>query len=225
MDVRDLLKANKINPFYNLEYHILKRFKYPFYIHSIVDILDIMDEKGIPYNIDKLIAYMLNVEKHILPYLWKLNLYLVDVKAIDIINNRYLILNAKYEEGNMDVYMKEYLDNNIPLNKEDSLIEVDLDKLVKEFDINNDEIELFKFISELIVLGVGIDDKTLNIVSKTLNKDISDIEDMSKKVNPKQLLEYVIKRVNINLDKDIKDYTIIPRTWINNSLWVLLHKE
>lgn len=225
INIEPLLKQNKINPFYNLEYHLLKRFQYPFYIHNLLPVLDLLDNKGISYAMDKLIAFMLDVEKYIIPYLIKLHLCMKEAKAVDIINNKFLVLNVKYKEGSMNTYTKEYIGNNITLSKDDSLVEVDLNIFVKEYGIDKEDLELFKFLIELIVLGIGIDEKTLSIVSDTLKKDISDIENISKKIDSDKILKYIINKISKSIDSDIAHYSLIPHRWVNNSLWVLLHKE
>jgi len=225
INIEPLIKQNKINPFYNLEYHILKRFQYPFYIHNLLPVLDLLDSKGVAYNMDKLIAFMLDVEKYILPYLINLDLCIKEAKAITIINDKYLMLNVTYEEGKMDTYTKDYIGTDIELSKEDNVVEVDLKPLIKKYNIEDKDLELFKILTELIVLGMGIDEKIMNTVSDMLKRDITDIEELSKKIDSKELLEYILKKARLASDKNIDDYVLIPHKWVNNSLWLLVHKE
>ena len=229
LDIRPLLQDNKINPFYNLEYHFLKNFKYPYYIHNIKPILDLLDEKSIPYNIDNLINYLLRVEKHILPNIYQLPTYFKEVRTLGIIDNKYIVLEATYEEGIMKVYLKEYLQTDEVLEKGDMLIEINLNPLIDDFRLKDKEVDIYKVLTELILMGLDIvnDDKvkkeSINIISKTVNVDNKKVKDTLDKIDINNNLKYIITYIKEMVkDKDIEHRVIRPYTWIGNKLWVLI---
>jgi len=229
LDIRPLLQDNKINPFYNLEYHLLKNFKYPYYIHSIKPILDLLDDKSIPYNINNLINYLLRVEKYILPNIYQLPTYFKEVRTISIIDNKYIVLEATYEEGIMKVYLKEYLQTDEVLEKGDILLEINLNPLIDDFRLKDEEVDIYKILTELMLMGLDIinDDKvkkeSIDIISKTVNIDNKKVKDTLNKININKNLKYIITYIRKKVKDDNINHRIIrPYTWIGNKLWVLI---